>query len=96
MTVQVVLPGVLADLIGGTRHLDVPVPDGTGATVGDVLDRLAGDHPMLARRIRDETGAVRRFVNVYLDGEDVRFQDGVRTRVQDGAVLQVLPSVAGG
>jgi molybdopterin converting factor small subunit len=96
MTVQVVLPGVLADLIGGARHVDVPVPDGPRATVGDVLDRLAGEHPLLGRRIRDETGAVRRFVNVYLDGEDVRFADGVRTPVQDGAVLQVLPSVAGG
>jgi molybdopterin synthase sulfur carrier subunit len=94
MTVQVVLPGVLADLVGGARHLDVTVAAGT--TVGDVLDRLAGEHPMLARRIRDETGAVRRFVNVYVDGEDVRFQDGVRTRVQDGAVVQVLASVAGG
>jgi molybdopterin converting factor small subunit len=94
VTVQVVLPGVLADLIGGARHLDVP--GGAGTTVGDVLDRLAGEHPLLGRRIRDETGAVRRFVNVYVDGEDVRFQDGVRTRVQDGAVLQVLPSVAGG
>jgi molybdopterin converting factor small subunit len=96
VTVQVILPGVLADLIGGARHLDVPVPDGADATVADVLDRLAGEHPMLGRRIRDETGAVRRFVNVYVDGEDVRFTDGVRTRVQDGAVLQVLPSVAGG
>ena len=94
MTVQVVLPGVLADLIGGARHLDVSVAVGT--TVGDVLDRLAGEHPLLARRIRDETGAVRRFVNVYVDGEDVRFTDGVRTRVREGAVLQVLPSVAGG
>ena len=96
MTVQVVLPGVLADLVGGARHLAVAVPNGSGATLGDVLDRLAADHPLLARRIRDETGAVRRFVNVYVDGEDVRFQDGVGTRVEDGAVLQVLPSVAGG
>jgi molybdopterin converting factor small subunit len=96
VTVQVVLPGVLADLVGGVRHLDVAVPGGSAATVADVLDRLAADHPLLARRIRDETGAVRRFVNVYVDGEDVRFQDGVGTRVADGAVLQVLPSVAGG
>ena len=96
MTVQVLLPGALADLVGGARHLDVPVPGGPGATVGDVLDRLAADHPLLGRRIRDETGAVRRFVNVYVDGEDVRFQEGVRTPVEDGTVLQVLPSVAGG
>jgi MoaD family protein len=93
MTVQVVLPGVLADLAGGSRHLDVEV---AGSTVGDLLDRLADVHPMLARRIRDETGTVRRFVNVYVDGENVRYSDGLATTVKDGAVVQVLPSVAGG
>ena len=51
---------------------------------------------MLARRIRDETGTVRRFVNVYVDGEDVRFAGGLATSVRDGTVVQVLPSVAGG
>jgi molybdopterin converting factor small subunit len=93
MTVQVLLPGVLADLAGGSRHLDVEVP---GSTVADVLDCLADVHPMLARRIRDETGTVRRFVNVYVDGEDVRFSEGLATTVKDGSVVQVLPSVAGG
>ena len=93
MTVQVVLPGVLADLAGGARHLDV---EPGGGTVADLLDALAAEHPLLARRIRDETGALRRFVNVYVDGEDVRFEQGVATSVRDGAVVQVLPSVAGG
>ena len=51
---------------------------------------------MLARRIRDETGQVRRFVNVYVDGDDVRFEEGLATKVRDGAEVQVLPSVAGG
>jgi molybdopterin converting factor small subunit len=51
---------------------------------------------MLCRRIRDETGQVRRFVNVYVDGDDVRFQGGLTTPVRDGAEVQVLPSVAGG
>ena len=51
---------------------------------------------MLARRIRDETGQVRRFVNVYVDGDDVRFEGGLATKVRDGAEVQVLPSVAGG
>ena len=82
---QVVLPGVLADLAGGARHVAV----GRRAhTVADVLDALAGEHPLLARRIRDETGPVRRFVNVYVDGEDVRFADGVRDAVRDGAVCR--------
>jgi molybdopterin synthase sulfur carrier subunit len=93
MTAEVLLPGALADLAGGARRLVLDPPE---ATLAGLLDALAEEHPRLARRIRDETGAVRRFVNVYVDGEDVRFQDGVRTRVVDGAVLQVLPSVAGG
>jgi sulfur-carrier protein len=93
MTVQVVLPGVLADLAGGAKHLDV---DPEGGTLADLLDALAGVHPTLGRRIRDETGQVRRFVNVYVDGEDVRWQGGLSTEVRDGAVVQVLPSVAGG
>ena len=93
MSVQVVLPGVLAALAGGEKHLAV---EPKGETLGDVLDVLAADHPLLGRRIRDETGQVRRFVNVYVDGDDVRFQEGIATPVRDGAEVQVLPSVAGG
>ena len=93
MGVEVVLPGVLADLVGGTKHLQV---EPAGGTLADLLDTLAAVHPALARRIRDEAGAVRRFVNVYVDGDDVRYAGGLGTPVPDGAVVQVLPSVAGG
>ena len=93
MTVQVLLPGVLAPLAGGAKHVDV---EPRGATLADLLDALAAEHPMLVRRIRDETGQVRRFVNVYVDGDDVRFTGGLGAAVPDGAVVQVLPSVAGG
>ena len=93
MSVQVVLPGVLADLAGGTKHLDV---EPAGSTLRDLLDELAARHPLLGRRIRDETGQVRRFVNVYVDGDDVRFEGGLAAKVRDGAEVQVLPSVAGG
>jgi sulfur-carrier protein len=93
VTVQVLLPGVLASLAGGAKHLDVEPP---GETLSDLLDALAAEHPLLGRRIRDETGQVRRFVNVYVDGDDVRFPGGLETRVRDGAEVQVLPSVAGG
>jgi molybdopterin converting factor small subunit len=93
VSVQVVLPGALADLAGGARHLDVDVP---GGTLGDLLDDLAARHPLLGRRIRDEQGPLRRFVNVYVDGDDVRFEHGLGTALRDGAVVQVLPSVAGG
>jgi sulfur-carrier protein len=93
VTVQVLLPGALASLAGGAKHLDV---EPAGGTLADVLDALAAQHPLLARRIRDETGKVRRFVNVYVDGDDVRFEGGLDTTVRDGAEVQVLPSVAGG
>jgi molybdopterin synthase sulfur carrier subunit len=93
MNVEVVLPGVLADLAGGARRLDVETQ---GTTVADLMDTLAAIHPLLARRIRDETGALRRFVNVYVEGNDVRFECGLATVLRDGAVVQVLPSVAGG
>jgi molybdopterin synthase sulfur carrier subunit len=93
MSVQVLLPGVLAALAGGAKHLDVAP---AGGTLADLLDALAAEHPLLGRRIRDETGQVRRFVNVYVDGEDVRFEGGLATKVRDGAEVHVLPSVAGG
>jgi molybdopterin synthase sulfur carrier subunit len=93
VTVQVVLPGVLSDLAGGSRQLAV---DPAGGTLADLLDALAARHPTLGRRIRDETGGVRRFVNVYVDGEDVRWRGGLDAEVHDGAVVQVLPSIAGG
>ncbi len=94
MTVEVVLPGFLADLAGGEKHVRVQVGD--DGTLATVLDRLVDGRPVLERRIRDETGAVRRFVNVYVDGEDVRFLDGLATPVRDGGEVQVLPAVAGG
>jgi sulfur-carrier protein len=94
VTVEVVLPGFLADLAGGQKHVRVEV--GGSGTLAAVLDGLADGRPLLDRRIRDETGAVRRFVNVYVDGEDVRFASGVRTAVGDGSVVHVMPSVAGG
>jgi molybdopterin synthase sulfur carrier subunit len=93
MSVEVVLPGVLADLTGGSRHVEVDPGDGT---LADLLDTLGAVHPRLTRRIRDEAGELRRFVNVYVDGDDVRFAGGLGAPVRDGAVVQVLPSVAGG
>jgi sulfur-carrier protein len=93
MSAEVVLPGALADLAGGSRRLRVEPGDGT---LAGLLDALGAEHPRLARRIRDETGALRRFVNVYVDGEDVRYDGGLAAAVPDGAEVQVLPSVAGG
>ncbi len=67
-----------------------------GATVQEVLDGLFDRYGELRGRIADEDGGLRRFVNVYLSGEDIRFLDGLQTPVADGAELTILPAVAGG
>ena len=91
--VVIQLPTALAELASSkTVELAVAFP----ADVGDALDALAASFPLLERRLRDETGALRRYVNVYLGGVDVRSLSGLRTPVADGAVLQIVPSVAGG
>ena len=83
----------LVDVLGVVGNKYEPMQNEASC---DLLDALTAQPPTLGRRIRDETGRVRRFVNVYVDGEDVRWQDGLATAVPDGAVVQVLPSVAGG
>jgi sulfur-carrier protein len=67
-----------------------------GATVQEVLDGLFDRFEELRARISDEDGSLRRFVNVYVAGEDIRFLDGLATPVADGAELTILPAVAGG
>ena len=93
--VRLALPGALADVVGGRRHVDISL-DGATATLADVLDRVDADLPALARRLRDEQGQLRRHVNVYVDGDDVRRGEGLATLVPPGAEVLVLPSVAGG
>ena len=67
-----------------------------GTTVQEVLDELFERFGELRLRISDEQGSLRRFVNIYLAGEDIRFLDGLQTPVSDGAELTILPAVAGG
>ncbi len=91
MAVKVKLPTQLRASAGGDAEVSVE-----GATVGEALDALYAIHPELKERIADEDGTLRRFVNVYLDGDDIRFGEGLATPVTDGAKLQILPAVAGG
>ena len=92
--IRVLLPDVLAPAAGGTRELSVP---GTaGLTVGSLLDGLGSRFPVLERRIRDETGTVRRFVNIYVDGEDIRGLDRQHSAVGPGSEVMILQSIAGG
>ena len=67
-----------------------------GSTVGEVLDALFERHGELRDRLSDDNGGLRRFVNVYVDGEDIRFLDGLDTQVKDGDEVTILPAVAGG
>lgn len=91
MAVTVKIPTQLRAVTGGVSEASVE-----GATVAEVLDGLFAQFGELRERISDEQGTLRRFVNVYLSGEDIRFLDGIATSVPDGAELTILPAVAGG
>ena len=91
MAVTVKVPPQLASATGGDRALSA---DGT--TVRQGLEGLYARHGELRDRVAGDDGELRRFVNVFLDGEDIRFLDGLQTSVPDGAELQILPAVAGG
>jgi molybdopterin converting factor small subunit len=102
--VTVLVPGALRSETGGQGRLRIDLtdlaagapPGAAGATLREVLDAVAASHPRLARRIRDERGVLRRYVNVYVDGEDCRRLADQDTPVTAGAEIQVLPSIAGG
>lgn len=91
MSVTVRIPTQLRTLTGGAG--EVPVE---GATVGEVLKALDAAHPGLGERLFDEAGKLRRFVNVFLADEDVRFLDGLETGVTEGQTVSIVPAVAGG
>jgi molybdopterin converting factor small subunit len=92
--IAVVLPSVLQPLAAGQSVLTVPA-DGP-VTVGELLDAVTSNYAVLARRLRDETGALRRFVNIYVDGDEVRRLQGLETEVAPGQEVLVIQSVAGG
>jgi len=91
MSVTVKIPTQLRSVTGGESEASV---DGV-KTVGEVLDGLYARYDGLRDRIAED-GDLRRFVNVYVAGEDIRFLDGLETPVPDGAELTILPAVAGG
>ncbi|MBV9837529.1 MAG: MoaD family protein [Solirubrobacterales bacterium] len=90
MAVSVKIPTQLREATEGQSEASVD-----GSTVGEVLDALYARYGELRSRIAED-GGLRRFVNVYVDGEDIRFLDGLNTPVQDGDEVTILPAVAGG
>ncbi|NNM45689.1 MoaD/ThiS family protein [Knoellia koreensis] len=95
MTVRVVLPGLLRDLADGAAELPVEL-DGGAAPLSTVLDRAFEPWPVLARRVRDERGEIRRHVNVFVDGEDAKRAEGVDTEVGATSTVHVINAVSGG
>ncbi len=94
MTVRVRLAEVLRPHAGGAGTVELDVPP--SATIGELLDVLAACHPALGRRIRNEEGAVRTHVNVFVGADNIRDLDGQATAVPPGAEVSVLPAVSGG
>jgi molybdopterin converting factor small subunit len=91
MSITVRVPAQLRPLTGGASEASVE-----GSTVGEALKALDAAHAGFAERIFDENGGLRRFVNVFLADEDVRFLEGLETPVTDGQTLSIVPAVAGG
>ena len=91
MSVKVRIPTQLRPLAGGAGEVEVE-----GGTVGDALKALDSTHPGFSERLFDDNGNLRRFVNVFLGEEDIRFLDGLGTAVPPGTVVSVIPAVAGG
>lgn len=91
MSVTVRVPTTLRTLTGGDAEVEVE-----GGTVGEVLGALEGRHPGFASRILDDEGGIRRFVNVFVADDDVRFLQGLDTPVPEGETLAIIPAVAGG
>jgi molybdopterin synthase sulfur carrier subunit len=91
MAVRVKLPTILRRHTGGQGVLEAE-----GSTVAEVFENLEGRHPGITASLLDEHGALHRFVNVYVNDEDVRYLGALNTEVEEGDVLSILPAVAGG
>ena len=91
MAVSVRIPTQLRELAGGASEVQVE-----GANVAEVLAGLEKLHPGFAERLHDTDGSLRRFVNVFVADEDIRFLQGVDTEVADGTTVSIVPAVAGG
>jgi sulfur-carrier protein len=91
MSLTIRIPTQLRTFTGGSGEVQVEA-----ASVGDALKALDAAHPGLADRLFDPSGQLRRFVNVFLADEDVRFLDGLATPIAEGQTLSIVPAVAGG
>jgi molybdopterin synthase sulfur carrier subunit len=91
MSVTIRVPPVFRTMTSGSAQVDVE-----GSTIGEVLSALESQHPGFSEKLFDESGALVRYVNVFVDDDDVRFMDGLDTAVPDGATVSIMQAVAGG
>lgn len=90
MAIDVRIPTILRDYTGGERSVA-----GSGANVGELITNLEAAHAGISARLL-ENGEVRRFVNIYVNDEDIRFSGGLAAEISDGDTIVILPAVAGG
>jgi molybdopterin synthase sulfur carrier subunit len=91
MPIQVRIPTPLRKLTGGAESVAA-----SGTTIAAIVQDLESRHPGLKERICDDNGKVRRFVNVYVNGDDIRFLDNLETPVKEGDEISIVPAIAGG
>ena len=91
MAIEVRIPTILRTYTGGAKAVE-----GTGDTLADLLTDLDSRHPGLRGRLITAEGGLHRFVNVYVNDDDVRFEQGLETATPDGAGVSIIPAVAGG
>lgn len=91
MPIEVRVPPLVQKVTGGQRALTA-----TGGTVSELIENLDRQYPGFSGELRDENGQVHRFVNIYVNDEDVRFLNKLDTPVKDGDVVSILPAMAGG
>ena len=91
MSATVRIPTILRNYTGGASEVSAE-----GETLAEVLESLESDHAGIKSRVLDDAGALRRFVNVYVGDDDVRFVGGLDAKVSDGAKISIIPAVAGG
>ena len=91
MSVSVRVPTILRPYTQGASEVSVD-----GSTLSEVLDSLDTSYPGIKSRVLDDSGELRRFVNIYVDNDDVRFAEGLQTSIKDGGQVSIIPAVAGG
>ncbi len=89
--IKVRIPTPLRPMTGGKNEVEI-----AGNSVGEIIENLGSAHPGIKERICDEQGEVRRFINIYVNEEDIRFLTGKETPLKDGDEMSIIPAIAGG